>query len=519
MNKINLAKKRLLSVVLVFVMVSAALLVILSTSLVVPITKASSTWIQTTDADFNGGTLDKVSVVGTGATAELRLAVENGGVLCQGFGTSGVIQNNPSSSWDEAKSIVMDSNYIYIAGYDAAPGSDQWRIEKRDKATGALVTTFNGDGIIQENPSTYNDVAHSIAIDSNYIYIAGYDSPSDDTQWRIEKRDKTTGALVIAFGGNGNVTSNPQSFLSDVPHSIAVDSNYIYVAGYDQDPMDAQWRIEKRDKTTGALVTAFNGSGVVVSDPSTNHDIAYSIAVDSNYIYVTGKCYGVGVSTFDPRWRIEKRDKTTGALVTAFDGDGIIMSNPSGQDSASSIVVDSSYIYITGHDEVPGDVQWRIEKRDKTTGALVTAFDGDGVVMSNPSNGYDSALSIVVDLSYIYIGGYDYAPGNWQCRIEKRDKSTGVLITAFDGDGVVVSNPSSGSDGTYSIAVDSSYIYIVGSDEVPAPNDRQWRIEKRGPFYNNLGTYFSPVFDSGTSGTVWNTINWTENLPSGTDIT
>jgi hypothetical protein len=50
------------------------------------------------------------------------------------------------------------------------------------------------------------------------------------------------------------------------------------------------------------------------------------MAIDATYIYVAG--YDSTVSAADSQWRIEKRDITTGALVTAFDTDGIVQVNP-----------------------------------------------------------------------------------------------------------------------------------------------------------------------------------------------
>ena len=287
------------------------------------------------------------------------------GTLTSGFGIDGVVENNPSGGGDTALSIAIDSNYIYIAGYDYSPGKAQWRIEKRDVKTGALVNTFDGDGVVESNPSEDHEGACSIAINSSFIYVAGYDCSPGNAQWRIEKRDIITGSLVGAFNGDGVVESNPSDG-GDAIYSIAIDSSYIYVAGYDNSPGNLQWRIEKRDINTGALVNAFDGDGVVEVNPSGSQEIANCIALDSNYIYVVGQSY-----SGNAQWRIEKRDINTGALVNAFDNDGIVESNPGGVGgSAYSIAIDSSYIYITGGDESPGDRQWRIEKRDINNGTL-----------------------------------------------------------------------------------------------------------------------------------------------------
>ncbi len=93
------------------------------------------------------------------------------------------------------------------------------------------------------------------------------------------------------------------------------------------------------------------------------------------------------------------------------------------------MAMDASSLYVTGFDNSLGtsNSQLRIEKRNKVTGVLVSVFDTDGVVLSNPSTRGDSANAIIVDPSYLYVAGGDYAlgAGNQQWRIEKRIIFTG----------------------------------------------------------------------------------------------
>jgi hypothetical protein len=402
-------------------------------------------------------------------------------------------------------------------------------VEKREKTTGALVTAFDGDGIVQSDPTSGTNKITSITIDDSYIYIGGYQWGSSDGGcalgqecWRLEKRDKTTGALVTSFDTDGIVQSDPTGS-NDQITSIIVDDNYIYIGGYQLGASDGGcavgntcWRLEKRDKTTGSLVTAFDTDGIVQSDPTNDTDQISSITVDINYIYIGGYQYGVsdgGCAAGDFCWRLEKRDKTTGALVTAFDTDGIVQSDPtSGQDIVTSITIDGSYVYIGGYQYgvsdggcALGQDCWRLEKRDITTGALVTDFDGDGIVQSDPTSSIDQVTSITVYGSYIYIGGYQWGSSDGGCavglacwRLEKRDKTTGALVTAFDTDGIVQSDPTSTGDGITSITVDDSYIYIGGnqggaSDGGCALGNQCWRVEKRSITTGALDTSFGNI--------------------------
>ncbi|MBN2323988.1 MAG: hypothetical protein JXQ30_09645 [Spirochaetes bacterium] len=385
------------------------------------------------------------------------------------------VEENPSVGGDYTFCIALDSQYIYVAGEDSPLGNSEWRIEKRDITTGALVTSFGTNGVVTTNPSTDYDSAYCIVVDSNYIYVSGFDqSPgSGDLQWRIEKRSKETGALITAFDTDGIIEVNPGDGADYV--LVTIDDLYIYAAGADSSIDSGQFRIEKRDKTSGALVDAFGTNGVVTWNPSGQWDGPNSISIDTNYMYVTGSDMAPG----NDQWRIEKRDKTTGALVTAFGTGGIVTSNPSSGGDWAQSAVDANYIYSAGVDSSPGDMQWRIEKRDITSGALVTAFGTNGVVTGNPSISDDKIYTILVDENYIYTVGNDQLHGtnNSQWRIEKRDSVTGAPAASFGTNGVVTVNPSSGHDGARSINYDESYIYIAGFDQ--SKDEGQWRIEKR----------------------------------------
>jgi hypothetical protein len=387
--------------------------------------------------------------------------------------------SNPSPYWDQATRITMDDTYLFIGGSDGQLGgwdNLQWRIEKRGKAIGELVTAFGTNGVVISNPSSRPDTVNSIIVQDNYLYIGGQDySPGEkDSQWRIEKRDKTTGALVSGFGTNGVITSNPgfeNLSVGDTAENVTcliLDDNYLYISGIDR-TLD-QWRIEKRDKTTGALVTGFGTNGVLTSNPSDGNDDCWSITADNNYLYLAGSEISLGG---DWQWRIEKRNKTTGALVSGFGTNGVVTNNPSDEMGfINSIAVDNNYFYLTGTTER------RMEKRDKTTGGLIGDFGINGVI-----NDTIGVRSIIIDNNYLYTCGQSdfISPNDRQWLIEKRDKTTGALVAGFGTNGVLTINPSNGEDGANFIIADNTYLYIVGYDEIGSPgsnNNYQWRIEK-----------------------------------------
>src|SRR5207247_98981 len=106
-------------------------------------------------------------------------------------GMGGVATNNPSAGYDGANGITADASGIYIAGYDQVPVNDEWRIEKRNLTTGALIAGFGTSGAITFDPSTDYNRANAIVVDATGIYVAGYDYASGSYQWETQKRDLT----------------------------------------------------------------------------------------------------------------------------------------------------------------------------------------------------------------------------------------------------------------------------------------------------------------------------------------
>ncbi len=62
-------------------------------------------------------------------------------------------------------------------------------------------------------------------------------------------------AMGLTVGATFNITSDPNSTQHDEPMSLALDNDYIYVAGYYKigaTAADKRWRIEKRSKVDGS---------------------------------------------------------------------------------------------------------------------------------------------------------------------------------------------------------------------------------------------------------------------------
>ncbi len=199
------------------------------------------------------------------------------------FGSNGVILD--STEGRAAYDIAIDSTSIYIVG--SMDLGKKWRMEKRDSATGSLVSSFGSNGVQESNPSMWGDRAFGVAIDSGSLFIVGSQGEGGG-EWRIEKRSAGDGSLVGSFGVGG-VTRDDMTGGDDTPYDIVISSPYIYVAG----EYNERWRVQKRDLNSGNLVSLYG------TDLPEGLHVATGIAIEGNDIYVSGR-KGSG-------WRVEKR--------------------------------------------------------------------------------------------------------------------------------------------------------------------------------------------------------------------
>jgi len=357
------------------------------------------------------------------------------------FGTSGAAISNVVG---EVMAFGANGDNFFAAGTDFAPGLDaEWRIEKRNLNSGGLISTFGINGVITENLSAGDDTITDIVLnaDNNSLYVVGYDFTAGvNPEIRIERRDMDTGGLVGEFGTGGIITESPSGY--GIPFAVTLDSGGFYVAGFDTGGTGGadQWRIEKRELGSGALINGFGTGGVVteyVSGGTGGNDIATDLRVNDSALYIIGAT-NAGLVT--PRsWRIEKRNTTTGELFSDFGTGGAISETLGSGATPVSIVLDSTGLYVGGFvgqillvggfsinqkggfeprkepilsvediNDDPGDYYWRVEKRDLSSGALSANFGTDGVYIYNPNESksdVDEIFDLAIDDNGLYIFG------------------------------------------------------------------------------------------------------------------
>ena len=304
--------------------------------------------------------------------------------------------------------------------------------------------------------SSGSDYPHGVAVDGSGVYVVGGDenTAGNHYEWRVEKRSLTTGVIIWAV-------SEHISSYNDWAYGVAVDGSGLYAVGFDHNGAGNtfEWRVEKRSLTTGVIIWAMS------EDISTGSSYAYGVAVDGSGVYVVG--YDSNTAGTNSEWRVEKRSLTTGVIMWAVSEDISTI-----WDAAYGVAVDASGVYVVGFDQVPGNYEWRVEKRSLTTGVIIWAMSED------ISTSYDTAYGVAVDGSGVYVVGSDEntAGNKREWRVEKRSLTTGVLVW-FESEWI--SSGVNGDDVASGVAVHGSGVYVVGGDENTVGNKPEWRVEKR----------------------------------------
>jgi hypothetical protein len=211
----------------------------------------------------------------------------------------------------------------------------------------------------------------------------------------------------------------------------------------------------------------------VFVNPSTLSDYPYAVVADNTYLYVVG-LQAIAYPPTVTAWRIEKRNKSNGALIW------VKTAHPSsGMDYANAIAIDGSSLYITGYVNAAGNSQWRIEKRRKSDGELESGWP----VGYDPSIGVDGARGITVDSEYIYVVGYDSIPGTHQWpegRIEKREKGgfIDIGLRFWDGSTAVAIAAESANPPTSAIRIAKAGItYGLALVDITDPMASKIRVQ------------------------------------------
>ncbi|WP_455368618.1 CFI-box-CTERM domain-containing protein [[Eubacterium] cellulosolvens] len=354
----------------------------------------------------------------------------------------------------KVKGIAVDDSGLYVVGYDNLPAFNdyEWRIEKRNISDGLIIWSQT-ENLAPICPHALCESALAVTVDNSGLYIIGYCIQPEQAQFRIEKRNLIDGSLIWSRTEDFN-NNYLYFFQSDIDMALTADSSglYVSISSY------LEQTIEKRNLTNGSIIwNITEPANELYINSERVYDRISDITVDDTGLYLVGDLWDENQSSLE--WRIEKRSKTDGALLWKQ-----ISDYPDGINHAYGVASDVSGLYVAGHikSNSSGYSGWRIEKRNLADGSEIWHQEEDNV--KPPS---DSALMlrnyVDVDESAVYMTGIADFQGKSGLIAQKRNLTDGTLL------GMHNKIPSPFLENLYDMDIYSSGIYTA---------NYPWRLEK-----------------------------------------
>ena len=365
------------------------------------------------------------------------------GSLDSAYGSGGKVRTPLAvDSTDTAKGVAVDSSdRTLVAGTSNASTGSVGLFLARYAVNGSLDTTFSGDGKTgsyeQTIPGGVSDVG-DVAVSGSRILVA---FTTVAGQFGVAAFD-SSGTVDSSFGAGGVATADFQAGAGlQKATSIVVDgSGRVVLAGWTNGPAsgdDDDFALA-RFTATGALDLAFDGDGKQTTDFSaTADDIAFDVAIDgAGRIVLAGSTFATTPFAVDVA--LARYSGADGSLDPAFDGDGRRTDNLAGSgestDLANGVAVDSGNRVVVAATSDPTTDQDFAVLRYTSAGAPDTSFSGDGRVFSdfNGVSEPDGARAVGIDSNgNVVAAGYEGAGDSNFAMV--RYTTTGAEDSGFGG--------------------------------------------------------------------------------------
>jgi uncharacterized delta-60 repeat protein len=378
---------------------------------------------------------------------------------------------------------IQPDGKILVGGYSSA-GSYFIFALIRYNSDGSLDTNFNDAGYVTTEFGTVNDNAESVVIQADgKIVLAGYTHNGSDDDFALV-RYTSAGALDATFNGTGKVTTAIGSD-HDIAWSVALQSDgKIVAAGYSKNSTDNDIAVVRYD-SAGALDTSFNGTGKVTTPIGPGDDNGQSVAIQADgKILVAGNSYNgskydVAVVRYD----------SAGVLDTSFNGSGKVTTTVgTGVDAGQGVAIQSDgKIVVAGYSNSSTKSSFAV-LRYNSDGALDTTFNGSGKFTTDIGTGEDAANSVAIQSDgKIVAAGYTHNGSSYDFAAV-RLTSDGALDTTFNGTGKVTIPIGSTSNMGLGVALQSDGKIVVAGHSNNGVIDRFATVRLLGAALATLST-------------------------------
>lgn len=403
------------------------------TSVIANLVNGGSTIVDHQNRIVLAGTADTGA---NGAFVVARFLAD--GTLDTSFSTDGIASSGDISALNEANGAyvaVDSSNNVYVGGID---GGNSLVVAKFLGTTGALDTSFGGDGIVISPAIANLNHGGYVAID----YLGNVLVGGSTSGLRLSvARFTSAGNLDSSFGTAGIAQTASISNLRDggfvaTDAIVANADNSVYVGGSTTDS-----KLVVAKFTSAGVAAAYGTSGIATTSAITNLADGGSIALDINKKIVIGGY--TSNNTF-----VAARFATAGtALDITFGTSGIATSNvlASGTLNASpNLVIDNSNNTVLGGLATLSDGVSRnmVAARFTTTGAIDTTFTTTGIASTSTIAGLTSGGFVAVNSTTTpFLGGYVINSGSARL----------VVGQIYSGSEIIIPDPANLQGAAFSV--------------------------------------------------------------------
>ena len=397
------------------------------------------------------GTIETTTLSGSGFEALLAApALTAAGTLDSGFSSDGKVTTNfvPTFGASAQGVVVLPDGKIVAAGYTLSSTADDFAVA-RYNADGSLDSAFSDDGKVVTSIGTSDDIAEDVAVQADgRIVVAGYSWIGGNDDFAVV-RYNTDGSLDSTFDGDGKLTTAIGTS-HDIATSVAIQTDgKIVVAGYSWNGANYDFALA-RYNGDGSLDTTFSGDGKLTTAIGSDHDRAEGIVIQAD-----GKIVVAGSSWSGANYDLALvRYNSNGTLDNTFDGDGILVTDiAGGDDTAYDLAIQSDgRIVVGGGSNTGTKVEFSLV-RYNTNGTPDSTLDGDGKLTTSFSGAGDQEIhDLVIQADGKIVAAGTKFSSNYDFAVARYD-TAGALDGTFSGDGKLVVDFSASFDDAQSAAL------------------------------------------------------------------
>ena len=378
------------------------------------------------------------------------------GDLDTDFSSDGKVRTS-IGTFDTARDIAVqpDGRLVVVGQSDGNVAVARYAV------TGALDTSFSGDGMVTTDIGGNDDHATSVVLQPDgRIVVAGGFGASIDHDFLV-LRYNSNGTLDTTFGEGGIAAIN----FGEAAQDVALDgAGRIVVVGSEAGDVALA-----RLTANGDLDTTFSGDGLLTGDFGTPGDRANAVAIQTNGFVVIAGATFTGGNPFDDDvgdFLVVRLDPESGlfdggfgagsdngAPTTTLGGNGFDVASDIVIQPDGKIVVVGESLTTTGSSQIPGTTNRHMAAvRYNTNGHLDTTFAGDGIGVYNFGTiSSASAVALLPDDGFVLVG---FADAGFRANFAvARLRADGFPDTSFSGDGILTTDLNGADDFANGVAV------------------------------------------------------------------